>query len=361
MHVALLAEDYLTELQADWGLAHRHRMELERRGHDVTVITNHRPDVSHRESKIVEVPALTLPDRRGTSLALPGLGHVDSILRRASVAVAYEPHLLGRWAADRAASLGLPSIYVHDPARSLSVPDLVIVNRFGAVMSPLPSDHAALGRAGVTAPVYPVVYGLAPAGDGTLGSNQVYREQGLSLDVPILLYAGPLTSEANLPLLIDALLPIEPPLHCVIAGDGPARHAIEQHLIARQATRHIGLVPASGPSNQALYRAAAVALSAGGDPHPTWLVEAASQGIPIVAVRTPQTESVVINRSTGILTLPTRTALTRAVTQLLHRPALRYRYGQAAQAHAQSFRIERSVDQLLDVCALVRRLHRVEQ
>lgn len=360
MHVVMVAENYLTDLETGTGFARPQREELERRGHDVTVITNHRPDVSHGDSKVVEVPAIRLPGPSGTAVALPGLGQVDSILARADVIQAYEPLMLGQWAAKRAAHYGLSSIYVHHPYQALSQADVAVINQFGAVAAPTPSDLDAFTVAGITAPIYPIVYGVLARQSAPTDPHALHRQLGLALDVPIALYAGPLTSAANVPLLVDALLPIDHPLHFVIAADGPDRRATEVHIGSRNAGQRVHLRSAFGREERGIYGTAAIALSAGGDAHPTWLVEAASYGVPVVAIRAAETEHAVRSRATGILTLPTKTALTRAVMQLLHRPALRHRYGQTAKEHAATFSVERSVDQLLDIYALQRRLQHIE-
>ncbi len=361
MHVVMLAERYLDDLETGTGLAQPQREELERRGHTVSVITAHRPDVSHRDEQILEVPALILPGAKRARISLPGLGRVDAILRQADVIQAFEPLALASWAAERASHLGVPSLYFHHPHQALTREALSLINRFQAVLVPLPSDPGVLSGQGITAPIYPVVYGFVPPPERALDPHQWHRLVGLDQSVPILLYAGPLTEQASVPLLVDAVRSIESPLHLVIGGQGPAVHQLEQHILTRGAARWAQIMPVTTlPHTQDVFGGVSLALSAGGDPHPTWLVEAAARGIPIVAVRTAETESIVRNRSTGILTLPTQTALTRAVTQLLHRPALRQRYGQAATAHAASFRIERSVDQLLDVYALLRRLRNID-
>lgn len=360
MNIALISENYLFDPPGAQTLVRTQRRELERRGHTVCVITTHNPDIAHNDHQVLEVPSIRLPGGSGVSLSFPGLGHVDSIVAKSDIVQAYEPRMLGAWAAQRARHYHKPSLYVHHPHERLSGESVGIINQFDGVIAPLPSDTQALPVAGVASPIYPIVYGHVPAHASANDPHYLHRRVGAELDAPALIYAGPLTSQANVPLLVDAIVPVESPVHFFIAGDGPERQAIEHHVATRGAQQRIHVLMLGTTDRQAVYRGAALALSAGGDPHPTWLIEAAAHGVPTLAVRSPQTEQVTRNRVTGILTLPTKTSLTRAVNQLLHRPALRHRYGLAAKQHAATYSIERSVDQMLDVYAMFRRLHHVE-
>jgi len=359
VHVVLISENYLFDPPGLRTLVRKHRTALERRGHSVNVITTHNPDVSHNDPKLIEVPAIRLPGMHKTSLSFPGLGRVDSLVAKADIVQAYEPQLLGAWAAEQARRYQKPSLYVHNPHEPLTLDTVGVINQFDGVLAPQPSNSDALPRAGVSVPVYPIVYGYEPSSE-LVDPFALHRTVGLALDVPALLYVGPLENQANVPLLVDSVVSVEHPAHLFIVGDGSARHTIEQHVFARGAQQRVHVLPTQGRDSRAVQGSATLTLSASTDPHPTSIIEAAACGVPSIAVRTPHMEQAIRNRVTGIVCLPTRTSLARAVTQLLYRPALRHRYGQAAKTHAATYSLEHSIDQMLDVYAIQRRLHHVE-
>jgi glycosyltransferase involved in cell wall biosynthesis/predicted metal-dependent phosphoesterase TrpH len=160
------------------------------------------------------------------------------------------------------------------------------------------------------------------------------------------LYAGRLTREKGVDLLVESLLRArraEPRLHLLVAGGGPEEGELRSRL-GEDATL-LGWL--DGEDLARAYASADLFLFCScTDTYGQVLLEAGASGLPAVAVAEGGPAALIENRHTGILCRPDADHLAGAVLQLAASPALRRRLGQAAVRAARSRSWERAMEQL---------------
>ncbi|HEX3693187.1 MAG TPA: glycosyltransferase [Solirubrobacteraceae bacterium] len=162
------------------------------------------------------------------------------------------------------------------------------------------------------------------------------------------LYAGRLTREKGVELLVDAFLTArerEPSLHLLLAGDGPEReHAAA--LLGEHAT-FLGWLHGEDLA-RAYARADAFLFCSQTDTFGQVILEAQASGVPVLAVAAGGPATLVEHRSTGLLCEPSAEALAAALLELAGSPLLRERLALAAQAAVRERTWERALQRLAD-------------
>jgi glycosyltransferase involved in cell wall biosynthesis len=154
---------------------------------------------------------------------------------------------------------------------------------------------------------------------------------GVGADQPLALYAGRVTADKGVLVLLEALDRL-PELHLAVAGDGEALPQLRRSA-ARQPRLHLLGQVAPGEVLRLLSAADLfVHPSCAAEGMPSAILEAAAAGVAIVA--TPQGGTVEIIRSPrhGLLVPPgDAAALAAAMSRLVADPALRARLGEQAR------------------------------
>lgn len=158
-------------------------------------------------------------------------------------------------------------------------------------------------------------------------------------DGPILLFVGRLGSEKNIPFLVDILersLPNRPNLKLVIAGDGPARAALEELVRSRGLKKQIlflGFVPHK--RLKGFYSLADLFVFASKvESQGLVILEAMRCGLPVVAIGKMGTREVMGGSNGGFMVDDDEDEFLAAVAMMLDDADLRERKRTEAIAHA---------------------------
>ena len=165
----------------------------------------------------------------------------------------------------------------------------------------------------------------------------------LGLDGPTLAFAGRLTAQKSLDILVEALVSCEG-VSLAIAGDGEERAstaALVDRLGLAGRVRLLGPLDRSGVLE--LFAAAdAAVLSSSWENFPHTVVEALAVGTPVIATRVGGVPEVVVDGKNGLLVPPgDPTALADAVKRYFADPDLRARLRAAAAPSVEPYRPER--------------------
>jgi glycosyltransferase involved in cell wall biosynthesis len=171
---------------------------------------------------------------------------------------------------------------------------------------------------------------LAPLGGGTA-----------TLEAPIVVAAGRLTTQKGFDLLIDAFAKVaeqQPAWRLRIYGSGPERKRLEAQI----ANDNVELMGRTRQLGEAMAEASLFALSSRFEGFGMVLVEAMSKGLPVVSFDCPHGPADIISDGTDGLLVPPEDvdALAAALLELIEDPDRRRRYGQAAVQKARNYAIE---------------------
>jgi glycosyltransferase involved in cell wall biosynthesis len=167
-------------------------------------------------------------------------------------------------------------------------------------------------------------------------SEQTRSDFGVGSDETLLLYAGRVANEKNLPMLVDAFLrtPRHLNLKLMIVGDGPIR----QKLMDRADDRFIFTGYKQGDELASLYASADLFVFPSlTETFGNVMLEAMAAGLPVLAYDVPGPKDVVEHGRTGIL-LKTVDAesMTQAIVDLTQNHELTQRLAHHALEHARS-------------------------
>jgi glycosyltransferase involved in cell wall biosynthesis len=272
--------------------------------------------------KLTADPAFERSRRRG----LVG-GDVDEFQQRRGGAVVGVLRAARNAELRRAAHIFTPSAYLRALALSWGVPR----ERVTVLPNPVPSL-------------------------GDLPDRDELRRE-LGLNGATLAFAGRLTAQKSLGRALDAVAGT-PGVRLVIAGDGPDRPALEQHVRSAGIADRVTFLGAQ-PRRRIveLFRAAdGSILSSSWENFPHTVVEALAVGTPVLAMEAGGVSEVVRNEENGLL-VPAgdAAALTEAVRRYFADDALRERLRAAAAQSVAAYAPERVFGELESVLRRVAR------
>lgn len=163
------------------------------------------------------------------------------------------------------------------------------------------------------------------------------RDLGLANETPVVLFVGRLTGDKGIRALLE-LAEHGVEMHLLLAGaqqpDGASDIALTQALTRHQRTTYVGRIE----DVEKLYAACdLLVLPTKREGLPTVILEAASMGIPTVAMRATGTVDAVVHGQTGLLVDQGNTeAFISAVDALIEDVEMRTRLGRAARKHVEA-------------------------
>lgn len=271
-------------------------------------------DVIHAQHQMTVVPAA----RAGKKLALPVIATVRDYWPVCYFGTMYSAAIndCSRGCSDRKALLPLkPAIaaYMHANlrAKQRALQQCTHITAVSSFVKKTLSSIVAANRIDIVPGMMEAVSGVRKESD-------------------YVLYAGTLSREKGIPLLLDALAMMKAPPTLLVAGDGPLREAV----VRAPSVRVLGRLPHDEVMNYMLRCELLVFPSAWHEPLSRTLIEAAMLGVPVVATNTGGTPDIVADGKTGLLAAPDASDLARKINRLLRDDALRKRLGKNAQRAA---------------------------
>jgi glycosyltransferase involved in cell wall biosynthesis/predicted metal-dependent phosphoesterase TrpH len=210
------------------------------------------------------------------------------------------------------------------------------------VLSPSPASDAALERIGLA----PSKVARWDRGVDTARFHPSLRDEQLLPDAINVLYAGRITREKGVELLIDTFLRArlrEPRLQLVLAGGGPEQERVREQL--GDAATFLGWL--AGIELARAYASADLFLfPSRTDTFGQVILEAQASGLPVVAVAEGGPLTLIEDRVNGLLRAPDAHALADAVLELARSPLLRERLARTALNTVRERTWKRALEQL---------------
>jgi 1,2-diacylglycerol 3-alpha-glucosyltransferase len=336
---------------------------LRARGHEVYCFAPRMPGDDGQADVFFRMPSLPLPTRTPYRLTVPLVGRrsVRSVIKRLHVVHVHSPFVTGWMGLRYARRYGMPIVYTYhtqleaythyvpfDPTATRFATE-TLTRTFGnsvdAVVVPTNAMLNHLRQLGVNTRIAVVPSGIDVAQfESGRYDPDLRRELGAG-DAGVALFVGRLAIEKSLDVALHALARCNRrDLVLVIAGEGPAREALEGLATALRVAdrvRFLGAVARERLPN--LYASSdAFVFPSTSETQGLVLAEALAAGLPVIAADAPQNRDVL--GEAGRLVRPNAEAFAAALDAL--RPPLE-RERQLARAAGSRFAIETQIDRIL--------------
>lgn len=193
---------------------------------------------------------------------------------------------------------------------------------------------------GVLTPAAVVPTGLLPKSFERADSASFRARHGIPLGRPLALFVGRVAFEKNIEFLLRMTMELrkhQPDILLLIAGEGPAEehlHTLCETLGLTNHVRFIGYLDRNHELN-ACYAAADVFVFASKtETQGLVLLEAMSQGTPVVALAELGTKSILVEGQGALIAQEDETAFAASVNSLLENQERRNKLGEAARRYA---------------------------
>jgi glycosyltransferase involved in cell wall biosynthesis len=277
---------------------------LQRDGIDVVTFAPRARAYADRDERVVRFASFPLPTSTGYRLCVPWLHERDRArVRSLDVVHAHSPFVSGWYAASHARRARIPLIYTYHTQfdayahyapfdarvvrRAMISLTRAFANRADVVIAPTHAMHDRLRAFGVTSRIDVVPSAIDGARFAAGRRSAAVRALlGANRGERIVVVVARLAREKNIACAIDAMAHVARDVRLAIAGEGPARAALEAHARRRGVADRVrftgALAPAAMPDVYA--SSDALAFTSLTDTQGLVLAEAAAAGLPIVAV-----------------------------------------------------------------------------
>jgi glycosyltransferase involved in cell wall biosynthesis len=325
---------------------------LVKRGHAVALLTSAAGGGAPRELvdglEVARLPVLPLFDARFPVL-LPGLplrrGLAWIRRFRPEVVVTNTRFFTASWAGTWLARAdALPHLHVEHGSGHVRLGG-ALADRISMAVDHGPGSwvvRRATRCVGVSSAVVEFLAHLGRPGAGLLMNgvdlatpgwqrDQVRARLGVGADQPLALYAGRVTADKGVLVLLEALDRL-PALHLVVAGDGEALSELRRRATRQPRLHLLGQVPPAEVLRLLGGADLFVHPSCCAEGLPSAVLEAAAAGVAIVATPQGGTVEVIRSQEHGLLVPPGDVAaLAEAMARLVDDPSLRARLGARAR------------------------------
>ncbi|CAH0417462.1 glycosyltransferase [Periweissella fabaria] len=326
MNIGLFTDTYYPQVSGVATSISILRDTLESMGHQVYIFTSNDPKVGRNvyERNIFRFPSFPFtgfPDRR---LAYSGALHAVQIAKELNLDIVhtqteFSMGLMGKFVAF---SLKIPAIhtyhtmyqdYLHYVANGKLIGPRAVktavrnyLKNMEGVVAPSQLVYETMLAYGVTAPIRIIPTGVEVNHHVTDEETQELRQQlGLTTQTPVALSLGRLAFEKNIEDTIDAfkeVLAQNSAAKLVIAGDGPARQSLMEHVAALEITDNVLFTGMIEHADVPRYYAMAdvfVSSSQSESQGLTYL-EALTAHAPIVVMNSPYVRDLITDPSIGV-------------------------------------------------------------
>lgn len=366
MRIGMFSDSYTPYISGVVRSIQTLRQGIEQAGHEVYVFGPRYPTLApgDDDDRVIRFPSIAAPLYPEFRIPVPQSREAERVVARLGLHVlhTHTPFVMGRVALRVARTLDLPlcftfhtryDMYLRHYARfagDVLVPLLnAYVRRFcnqcQLVIVPTRAIYRRVLELGVRTRVEVVPTGVPVArfaGGDPATRARVRGQLGVDPDAIMLLYAGRLSREKNLPLLLEAFRQAAGATAraiLVLVGDGPLREELARKAAAWGLTGKIRFAGAVPPDRIAAYYQAAdiYVFPSVTETQGLAVIEAMAAGLPVVAVGSEVLEEIVRDGREGLVTAAAPAALARACERLLRDPELRARMGREAQATARMY------------------------
>lgn len=343
---------------------------LEKAGHEVFVFTFGDLEYEDTESNIIRSPGLPLADT-GFYLSMRYSRQAKKVLQTMDVVHVHHPFLSGRLALRYCRPEEIPIVFTNHSRYDLyaqaylpMMPDEVSLGLLQAYMPPFCKavDLVITPSAGMAR----VLRELKVESDVEIVPNGVdltsfqnakplaRKSFGYTPDDILIVYAGRIALEKNLPFLIESFNGIGnaiPNVHLILIGGGVQQYEEEIRAVVESQTNSDRIHMTGRVSYDQLPAYLAMcdifATASFTEVHPLSVIEAMGAGLPTMGIESVGVGDTVENGVTGFLSTNDMASFTAKLTRLCLDPDLRQQMGSAAREASSVYAIERTTALML--------------
>lgn len=373
MRIGIFTDTYIPQINGVTTVVSLLFRELQELGHEPLVFARGYPGLDHEveEGKgIYRFPSFTFPFHRESRVTIPVNRWAYRRLPELEIVHSHTPFSLGLLAMWAARELDIPHIHSYHtlfteyryyhylprpirPSRWMAErASAAFCNRCDCVITPTEKIKQELKGYGIERPIFSLPFGVDIREFEKELEWDVRRELNLSADDPLLLHAGRLAKEKNIPFLLRAFRRIlaERKAWLVITSGGPERERLERYVAEigiRDRVIFTGYLDRGDLVG--LYEADLFLLASKTETQGIVLVEAMAAGTPVVAIGAMGVLDVVRDGETGILVGEDGEEYAKAVLDLLEDKDRLMVMGAKAKEYAYSTSAQNSAKRLLEI------------
>ncbi len=370
MRIGMLADAYKPHISGITNYISLSKKYLERNGHEVFVFTFGGENYEDDESNIVRSPGFPLIDT-GYYINIRYPVPVQRLLYTMDVVHVHHPFISGRLALRYCRPKGIPIVFTNHTRYDLYaqaylpiLPEEIsetflkaYLKSFCAacdfVIAPSKGIMDVMRHLGVDVPIEIIPNGVEIAPFRHVEHPIQKNELGFTDEDVLLVYAGRLGPEKNLPFLLRAFAGTAKTYEnarLLIIGDGPERDNLEdrvQYMGISERVRFVGMVPYAEVPRYLAAGDAFVTASVT-EVHPLSVIEAMATGLPVLGIRSPGVGDIVEEGVNGLLAPEEDLAVfTAKMVRLVAEPETRRFMSENARRSATKYDIERIIQILL--------------
>ncbi|MCB9144155.1 MAG: glycosyltransferase [Anaerolineales bacterium] len=365
MRIGMMVDSYKPYISGITNYVEVNKKYLEEAGHEVFVFTFGDVEFQDDEPNIIRSPGLPIADT-GFYLSMRYSREAKELLQTMDVVHVHHPFLSGRLALRYCRPKNIPIIFTNHTRYDLYaqaylplMPDEVSVGLLQSYMPPFckamdmvvtPSAGMAkvLRELKVESPVEIVPNGI-DLSNFQAAKPLLRKNHGFKADDILIVYAGRIALEKNLPFLIESFSGVAkaiPSVRLLLIGGGVKQYEEDiREFIAEQDTAErihmIGRVPYHElPSYVAMCDIFATASVT--EVHPLSVIEAMGAGLPVMGIESVGVGDTVQDGITGYLSTEDLPAFTAKLTRLCLEPELRKQMSASARRESFAYAIERT-------------------
>jgi 1,2-diacylglycerol 3-alpha-glucosyltransferase len=368
MRIGMMADAYKPHISGITIYMDTYRAALEADGHEVYIFTLGNQPEPGDDEHVVRSPALPLP-QRGYYVTAQYSARARRLLQSMDVVHVHHPFTSGRIAVLNCRRRRIPVAFTNHTRYDLYarsnlrlVPAGLVeaflrwyMPRFCAaielVIAPSASIAVVLRRFGVRSHIEIIPNGVE-VGRFRAAPPIARADLGFREDDILVVFAGRLEAEKNLPLLVQAFATAcreSATAHLLLVGEGRQRAALfamAERFGVCDRVHFAGQLPyAQVPG--VLRSCDIFATASVSEVHPLSVIEAMAAGLPVVGIRSPGLNETVREDETGILTQQDPAELAAALSRLIKDGPLRARLGHAAREASGSYDIRHAAQVLV--------------
>ncbi|AGA90704.1 glycosyltransferase [Thioflavicoccus mobilis 8321] len=375
MRVLMISDVYFPRVNGVSTSIQTFARELVAKGHAVTLIA---PDYGRPAAaepfEIIRIPSRYLPldpedrilritplRRRHRALTERGydLVHIQTpfvahyaglgLARRLGVPAVASYHTFFEQYFDKYVTF-LPSAWLRFVARHFSAAQC---NDVDGLVVPSRAMLEVLRGYGVATPAQVIPTGIQ-LGQFRRGDGAAFRARhDIAPEQPVLVHVGRIAHEKNIEFLLRMLVEVKtrvPDVLLVIAGEGPARRALQTlaaQLGVAEHVRFVGYLDRGGPLEDCYSAGDVFVFASRTETQGLVVLEALALGIPVVSTAVMGTREVLADGRGSLIAEEDETDFANKVVRLLRNPGLREELGRTARHYAEEWSAPVLADRML--------------
>lgn len=366
MRIGMVTACYKPVVNGVTHMVSLYKSRLEAEGHEVTIFTLGEPDPAGDEPGVVRAAAGVPLGESGYYISMRYSSRAQMLMQQMEVIHCHHLFMSVEMAHRYARC---PIVYTNHTRYDLYTGSLgplpqpaadAIMRRIwpeftdfaDVVVAPSQSVKQVLLSFGVRAPIEVIENGVELRPFRSPPRPLSKEALGIPPDALLFVYVGRLSSEKNLPMLLQQFAiarEMAPHAHLLLVGSGPLMDGLRQTTVEWNLTNNVHFAGAVAYEEIPNYLAAADVFVTASETevHPLTVIEAIAAGLPVVAVMSPGIVDTVVPGETGLLTRYVEGGLAAAMVGLALNDVLRRRMGEAAAGSSERFDIDRTVRRTL--------------